>query len=364
MEQKRSKLASWFRERLPIDYLMQYSEHKTVPRTKDFHWYFFGGIALFFFLVQIVTGLFLLLYYKPTAESAYESVHFIESEVYFGWLIRNVHAWSANLMILASFLHLFSNWFLKGYRKPREMTWILGVLLLFLGMGFGFSGYLLPWNKLSFFATKVGIEIAGVTPLIGNFLMKFLQGGDEVSGATLTRFFAIHVAILPGLTLLFLAIHLYLVQYQGISKPIGDTTEKTMRFFPDFVYRELAVWSFCLLLLAFLAVFYPFDSVFIPLDLQEKASAFDPTPVGIKPEWYFMFMYQSLKYFPGKILGLSGKVVALFSFGVGGLGLLMVPFWDRWSSREQRHWLPKTAGILVILFIVVFTILGYVAPGH
>jgi cytochrome b6 len=358
------KLMNWLQERLPIREVMQHADHKTVPRTKHFTWYFFGGVSLFFFMVQIVTGLFLLLYYKPTAASAFESVHFIESEVYFGWLIRNVHAWSSNLMILSTFFHLFSNWFTAGYRKPRELTWITGILMLFLAMGFGFSGYLLPWNKLSFFATKVGTEIAAVTPFIGDFLVKFLRGGEEVTGATLTRFFAIHVAILPGITIAILAVHLFLVQHQGMSKSIGEGKVREMRFFPDFVYREVAVWAFCLLALAFLSVYFPFDSVFIPLDLQEKASAFDPTPIGIKPEWYFMFMFQALKYVPGSVLGMNGKVLAVLFFGVGAMVLVAVPIWDVWSNREQRHWLPKLVGILVVAFIVVFTFLGYVFPGH
>ncbi|MBS1260885.1 MAG: Cytochrome bc complex cytochrome b subunit [Calditrichaeota bacterium] len=363
-DQSPSKVMSWLQERLPVHDVLEHADSKTVPRTRHFAWYFFGGITLFFFLVQIVTGLFLLLYYKPTAESAFESVHFIESEVHFGWLIRNMHAWSANLMILSCFFHLFSNWFVTGYRKPRELTWISGVFLLFLAMGFGFSGYLLPWNKLSFFATKVGTEIAGVTPLIGDFLVEFLRGGEDVTGATLTRFFAIHVAILPGVALDLLALHLFLVQYLGMSKPIGERNVREMRFVPDFFYRELAVWAFCLLLLAFLSLFFPFDSVFIPLDLQEKASAFDATPVGIKPEWYFMFMFQALKYVPGSVFGLNGKVLAVLAFGAGAIILIAVPIWDVWSNREQRHWLPKLAGWFVLLFMIVFTILGYVAPGH
>ncbi|MDP8208956.1 MAG: hypothetical protein P9L92_19995 [Candidatus Electryonea clarkiae] len=124
------------------------------------------------------------------------------------------------------------------------------------------------------------------------------------------------------------------------------------------------MWSSCLVLLGFLAVYFPFDSVFIPLELQEKASPFDPTPMGIKPEWYFMFMFQALKYIPGTILGMNGKVIAILFFGFGALLLLTVPFWDRWSNREQNHWLPPTVGYVVLAFIVIFTFLGYLFPGH
>ncbi|HEB85012.1 MAG TPA: cytochrome bc complex cytochrome b subunit [Bacteroidetes bacterium] len=359
-----TRLYRWFAERFPVAGIEEHIEQKSVPRGRHFLWYFFGGTSLFFLLVQIVTGLFLLLYYKPTAQSAYESVHFIESEVAFGWLIRNIHAWSANLMILSLFFHLFSNWFTKGYRRPREATWVTGVLMLFLAMGFGFSGYLLPWNKLSFFATKVGTEIAAVTPFIGKFLLVFLRGGEDVTGATLTRFFGIHVAVLPMSITFLLVLHLYFVQEQGMSSPIGEPPEQTMKFVPHFLYRELAVWVFCLVLLMFLAVYLPYDSVFVPLELQEKASAFDPTPEGIRPEWYFIFMFQALKYFPGSLLGMNGKVVALLVFAAGALIMLLLPFWDRWARREERHWLPPAVGVFYLVFIIVFTILGYVLPGH
>ena len=166
-----------------------------------------------------MTGILLLLYYRPGANEAFESVQYIMTRVQFGWLIRSIHSWSANLMIFTAFAHMFSVLFLKAYRKPRELTWISGVILLFLVMGFGFSGYLLPWNTLAFFATKVGTEIAGQVPIIGKPLMIFLRGGEEVTGATLTRFFGFHVAILPGLVTLLILVHLLLVQRLGMSVP-------------------------------------------------------------------------------------------------------------------------------------------------
>ena len=363
-KERKTKFRQWFEHRLPIEEIVEHVDSKTVPHDRQFIWYFIGGTSLFFFIVQIITGLFLLLYYKPTAVSAYESVRFLESEVYFGWLIRNVHAWSGNLMILSLFIHLFSNWFVHGYRKPREITWITGCLLLFLAMGFGFSGYLLPWNKLSFFATKVGTEIAGAIPFIGDSVVIFLRGGEEVTGATLTRFFGFHVAVLPMATTILLILHLLVVQHHGMSSPIGDEPKRTMRFVPDFIFRELAVWTSCLMLLAFLSVYFPYDSVFISLELQEKASPFDPTPQGIKPEWYFVFMFQALKYFPGTILGMNGKVIAIFVFAAGGMVLLLLPFWDIWASRERKHWFSRAVGIIFLTAIVVLSILGYFFPGH
>ena len=150
----------WLDERLHLDELIAPFKHKTVPRHKLSYWYFFGGITLFLFMIQVLTGILLLLYYRPGTNEAFESVQYIMTRVQFGWLIRSIHSWSANLMIFTAFVHMFSVVFLKAYRKPRELTWVTGVILLALVMGFGFSGYLLPWNTLAFFATKVGTEIA------------------------------------------------------------------------------------------------------------------------------------------------------------------------------------------------------------
>src|SRR6185295_13290897 len=142
-------------------------------------WYYFGGITLFLFVIQVVTGILLLLYYRPTTSEAFESVQFIMTRVKFGWLIRSVHSWSANLMILSAFVHMFSVVFLHAYRRPREMTWFSGIGLLALAMAFGFSGYLLPWNTISYFATKVGTDMAASVPLIGPHMARFLRGGED-----------------------------------------------------------------------------------------------------------------------------------------------------------------------------------------
>src|SRR5678816_643733 len=155
-------IKDWADDRLAISSLAKIAEKKEVPIHRHAIWYYFGGMTLFLFTVQVVTGILLLLYYRPSAENAFESVQFIMTEVNFGWLIRSIHSWSANLMILTLFIHMFSVYFMRSYNRPRELTWVSGVMLLFISVGFGFSGYLLPWNAVSFFATKVGTEIAGV----------------------------------------------------------------------------------------------------------------------------------------------------------------------------------------------------------
>ena len=176
-------MVSWLDERLDLDGILAPFRHKTVPMHKLSYWYFFGGITLFLFVIQVLTGILLLLYYRPGANEAFESVQYIMARVQFGWLIRSIHSWSANLMIFTAFAHMFSVLFLKAYRKPRELTWVTGMVLLFLVMGFGFSGYLLPWNKLAFFATTVGTQMAGEVPLIGHPIMIFLRGGARGDGS-------------------------------------------------------------------------------------------------------------------------------------------------------------------------------------
>src|SRR3989441_11877518 len=185
-------------------------------------------MTLFLFAVQVATGILLLLYYRPSSENAFESVQFIITEVKFGWLIRSIHSWSANLMIATLFIHLFSVFFLRAYYPPREITWLSGVFLLFIVICFGFSGYLLPWNKLAFFATQVGTQIVANVPVIGSFMLRFLRGGENVTGATLTRFYGFHVAVLPALTTAVLGIHLLLVQLHGMSKPSDDKSNRSM----------------------------------------------------------------------------------------------------------------------------------------
>ncbi|HSG48523.1 MAG TPA: cytochrome b N-terminal domain-containing protein, partial [Longimicrobiales bacterium] len=192
------RLVAWLDDRTGFSALGAMARKKTVPVHRHTVWYYLGGMALFLFLLQIGTGVLLLFYYRPSSAEAFESVQFLMSEVRFGWLVRSIHSWGANLMILVVFVHLFSVMVLKAYRPPRELTWISGTLLLFTGLGLGFTGYLLPWNELAFFATRVGTEIPGAIPVVGPFLREFLRGGEEVSGATLTRFYALHVSVLPG----------------------------------------------------------------------------------------------------------------------------------------------------------------------
>ena len=350
-------LSTWVFERLPLDGLRELTRTKTVPIHGQSVFYFLGGMTLFFFLVQLVTGVLLMLYYRPSAEEAFESVEFIMTTVPFGWLIRSAHSWSANLLIYFAFLHLASVFFMRAYRRPREITWISGCLLLFVMLAFGFSGYLLPWNKLAFFATKVGTDIAGSVPLIGEWTLRFLRGGDRVTGGTLSRFYGWHVAILPAMTAVILVGHVWLVQKFGMSTPpkveATDAPRRAMKFVPDFLLRDLFGWVLALGVLAALAAIFPWE-------LGEKADPFSPAFADIRPEWYFVFMFETLKLVPGgEILGIEYEAIPILLFGLAGLLLVLVPFLDRKLEATGRSPLFTTIGAVAVVYMVGMTAWGY-----
>jgi len=354
-------LGTWLDERLDLSGVRHFIAEKGVPVHTQKIWYYLGGMTLFLFGVQIFTGSLLLLYYRPSAAEAYESVQFIVTQVEFGWLIRNVHSWSANLLIAAAFAHFFSVFFQKSYRKPRELTWLSGVALLFLMLAFGFSGYLLPWNELAFFATKVGTGIAGSVPLAGDFMRRLLRGGDDVTGATLSRFYGLHIAILPAITTGLVSLHLLLVQRQGMSVPLSVERKlrpseqlRQMKFFPNYVLRDVLLWYLALAVLVALAAFYPWE-------LGRKADPFAAVPPGIRPEWYFVAMFHTLKLLPSHVLGLEGEVLGVVGFGLAALFLVAVPFVDRRSSSGERSPVFTAIAIAGLLYLVVFTIVGYYA---
>ena len=360
ISETKKRLSEWFEERLGLDSIREFAAHKSVPVHSATLWYYFGGITLFLFVIQVLTGVLLLLYYRPIPSEAYESVQFIVTRVQFGWLVRSVHSWSANLMILTAFIHMFSVVFLRAFRRPRELTWLSGVALLGLALGFGFSGYLLPWNTVSYFATKVGTDMAASVPLLGSHLARFLRGGEDVGGATLTRFFGFHVAVLPGLTTLLLLVHLGLVQKFGISLPpwvetIYGRKEKNipqMPFFPNFFLREMMAWYAALGVLGSLAALFPWE-------LGEKADPFASAPAGIRPEWYFLAPFYTLKLIPSHIGFVEGELLGLFGFALLAIGWTSLPFWAANQQGFDRTRLVTGAGIALLTYLVTFSILGY-----
>lgn len=349
-----ARLAAWMEERAAWRPLRLALEHKRVPQHRYSVFYYLGGMTLFFFVVQVVTGILLLLYYRPGADEAFESVEMLMTVVPFGWLVRSLHSWSANLMVFFAALHLGSVFFLRGYRRPRELTWVSGALLFLLVLAFSFSGYLLPWNQLAFFATKVGTDIAGALPLVGEATLRFLRGGDRVTGATLGRFFGWHVCVLPILSLLLLGMHLLLVQVHGMSVPPGAAAEsarrRPMRFLPHFALRDLFGWTLALGVLATLAAVFPWE-------LGEKADPFAPAYRDIRPEWYFVFMFETLKLVPGgELAGVELEAIPLLFFGLVAVLLVLVPVL---GSSERGERAKLVIGALASVYVVGLTAWGY-----
>jgi cytochrome b6 len=353
-------LRSFFVERFGLEGLAALAKKKQVPIHRSTVFYFLGGMALFLFGIQILTGMLLSVYYKPSPDQAFESVRAIMTEVDFGWLIRSIHSWSANLLIGVLLLHLLTAYIMRAYRRPREFTWITGVMLLGLFMAFGFSGYLLPWNQLAFFATRVGTAIMGKVPFVGPDMLLLARGGENVTGDTLARFYALHVVILPLAVLALLAVHLYLVQKHGMSIPqrtvskFGDEKKvPAMPFVPHFLLRDMVGWYIALGLLAALAALFPWE-------LGHKADPFGTPPAVIKPEWYFLFMFQTLKKIPAHVLGMEGEVLGVIFFSLCGLLVLLVPFLDYRAAQGRRRSLLNMFAVMAVLGFIVMSAWGLI----
>jgi quinol-cytochrome oxidoreductase complex cytochrome b subunit len=300
----------------------------------------------------------LLIYYRP-GDEAYDSVRKITYDIKFGWLIRSAHSWAANLMIASAFTHMFSAYFLKASRKPREFTWWSGFLLLILLLIFGFSGYLLPMDVLSFFATKVGLSIPAVVPGVGPWVANLIRGGADISSFTVNRFFALHVVILPALFIPLLLFHLYLVQKHGMALPESEEAKpssqrKTAPFFPNFAMKDLGMWLVALNVLGFLAAVFPWG-------LGDAADVLKPAPLDIHPEWYFMSSFQVLKLFGQWFPGEFGEFAGLAVFTLGLILWAVVPLYDTSRKKGRRAVRATYFGLLALFILTVTTLWGYEA---
>lgn len=355
-----SKISDYLVDRLGLSEAMVTAKKKTVPMHSQSGWYYWGGISLFAFIIQAVTGILLMVYYRPGPES-YESVRQITHTIHFGWLIRSVHNWSATIFLLSVFIHMFSVFFMKAYRAPREMGWWTGMILLLMGLTFGFSGYLLPMDDLSYFATKVGMEVPNSIPIVGPLIANLLRGGLDVSEFTVQRFFALHTVILPILYVPLLGVHLWMVQKHGMSLPPSEeakpeTERKTMPFFPNFLAKDLAMWLITLNVIAVLAALFP-------VGLGPAADALKPAPAGIHPEWYFMSQFQTLKIVGKLIPGYAGEAVGMTLFTVGLVLWFLIPAYDVKSKGGQRARNATYFGIAVVAILIITTAWGYLAVG-
>ncbi len=327
--------------------------HKRLPpHTSWVH--VFGSLSLLLFASQTITGILLLIYYRPTPEEAHRSIQYITADVHFGWLYRQIHAWGATLMIVAVVLHMIRTYFSGAYKKPRELTWVTGVFLFIVTIGFGFTGYLLPWNQVAFWATTVGTESAAKVPMIGEWLRFFLRGGDVVTGETLSRFFVLHVIILPWILTGLIVVHLVLMRLSNLStlEPVGEEKhlppEHGIPFFPVHVAKEGVVAILLLAVLVTLAIVSPWE-------IGEPADALS-TPAHIKPEWYFLPSYQLLKYFEGPY----GAILGIVACSIPFLLLLLWPFLDRGKQRHPRKRpLAVGLGLLGLFGALSLGILGH-----
>jgi cytochrome b6 len=342
----------WFEERLGLSAILDFMKEKEVPQNKHTIWSYTGSLILLFFGIQVVTGIMLAFFYKPTLELANKSIGRIMTEVPLGWIIRSVHFWSATFMIAIVFVHLLSIWIIKSYRQPRELTWMSGVFLLVFSLAFGFTGYLLPWDDLSLAATKVGTDIPRSIPWVGVLATKFLRGGDDISGDTLSRFFTLHVCILPLCILAVLCIHVYFIQKQGMSLPLGAEQKGegkgALPFWPNFVLRETIVWLVFSGLLITVAIF-------LPPSLGKAADLMAPAPSGIKPEWYFLFLFQTLKIFPPKILFVNGDTVAVLVIFTGVILFFFLPMIDN-KPEERKGKMITLCAYLFMIYAVAMSI--------
>lgn len=343
-------LAQFFEERIGLTTFWRASmSEKRPPRGIGFL-RTLGFCALTVAMVQLLTGIALAFHYVPSTDLAYDSILSIEQEVPLGRFTRALHHFGASAFVILVVLHLARVFFTGAYKRPRELTWVTGVGLLLIVLGFGFTGYLLPWDQKAYFATKVGTEIAGKAPVLGAFAKEALNGGEAVGAPTLTRFYVIHVVILPLSLLGLLGLHLFLVQRHGVAPPglpVGETGEPGPPYFPDHVLKEAIAGLVVAALLVGIAATYsaPLEALADPAD-----TGYDP-----RPDWYFLGLFELLKIFQGPY-ELIGTVVLP---GVGVAGLLLLPFLDR---SPHRHWRRRpfvvAVGAAVLLGAVGLTVSG------
>jgi len=342
----------WIAESFPVDqeaFIKLTAE--PIPNHLKRWWWGLGGTPMYMFFVQVITGIMLVFYYVPEADKAYQSISYITNEADFGWFIRSIHRWSSNIMIAALILHMMRVFFTQTYRRPREMNWMFGVVLFLLTLMFGFTGYSLIFEQMSYWAMKVGTGIASATPFIGEWMGDFIRGGSEIGQSTLTRFYLFHIVLLPMITALAIGVHVYLIRAHGVSelKFKGDENEEKKSFplFPDHVYTELIMVTVIMVILVTLALLFP-------AQLGEEANP-NKTPLHIKPEWYFYPVFRWLKV-TNLTVGILGPIFFIFI-------LFLWPFIDRFfekrlPGKEVSFWIG-VIGMLTITFFFLLEIIGH-----
>jgi ubiquinol-cytochrome c reductase cytochrome b subunit len=366
-----ANLYGWFQDRLNVETLWRALFARKIPFGVNLL-YTLGFVSLALFLVQVLTGSILALYYSASPDHAYDSIEYLMTEVPFGPLIRGIHHWGASAMVVVVVLHMLVTFGMGAYKYPREVTWWAGIALFAITFAFGFTGYLLPWDEKAYWATTVGTNMAGTVPIIGGFIEGVLRGGSQLGALTLTRFFAFHVLVLPMLLMGFVAVHLFLVVWQGVSVPPGlwdsaiarfrgpraspkapeteieyhavyeEFKTRGRRFFPDLVVEDALVSALVILIVIAFAVLFG-----TPLEGQA-----DPTNTGYvpRPEWYFLFLFELLKYFPGSLEWVGVVVLP----GLFFVFLFLLPLLDRGPRRLPRYRPISTAIATLSVIVIAF----------
>ncbi|PKM14279.1 MAG: cytochrome b, partial [Gammaproteobacteria bacterium HGW-Gammaproteobacteria-2] len=352
----------WFNQRTP-GLIPAYKKHMSeYYAPKNFNvWYYFGSLAMLVLVNQLVTGIWLTMFYKPSAAEAFASVEYIMRDVQWGWLIRYMHSTGASAFFIVVYLHMFRGLIYGSYQKPRELVWILGMFIFLALMAEAFMGYVLPWGQMSYWGAQVIINLFSAIPEYGGALTEWIRGDYLISDATLNRFFALHVVAMPMVILLLVVLHLGALHEVGSNNPDGVDIKKVkdergipadgIPFHPYYTVKDMFGASFFLVIVAFILFYAPtFGDLFLEYDNFLPA---DPqvTPTHIKPVWYFTPFYAMLRAVPDKLFG----VIVMFS----AVGILfLVPWLDRSPVRSIRFrgWLTK---MLVALFVVAFVSLGW-----
>lgn len=337
------RAGEWFRERVPIsgEQLAELT-NEPVPNHLKLWWFCLGGTPAYLFVIQIVTGILLALYYQPSPSTAYESIRYITEEATFGWYLRSMHKWAATLMIAAVILHQMRVYFTGAYRRPRELNWVIGMFLLLATLLTGFTGYSLVFEQLSYWGATVAANISDAVPVIGPVAKQFLLGGDDYNERTLSRFYILHAAVLPATIIALVIIHIAMIRMHGVTEfqVPGENPNKPrhFNFFPDHVLSELALGLVLMIILSVLATV-------LPATMGPRA---DPltTPEIIKPEWFFYVSFRWLKLF--------SLTFAVISSGFIVMAMIGWPWIDRLLRRVTR--VPEIS--VYIGIVATFVLIG------
>ncbi|HEU5318993.1 MAG TPA: cytochrome b N-terminal domain-containing protein [Chloroflexota bacterium] len=361
-------VADWLDERLAYRGFVRAIFLRRVPVGLTW-WYSLGAATLFVISIQFATGVLLAMNYAPTPDQAYDSVAYVTRQMPFGWFVRGLHHWGASAMVVLVIAHMVTAFILGAQRYPREVTWLVGVLLLLITLGFGFTGYLLPWDQKAFWATTVGTNIAGTIPVLGSYAVRIMRGGTQLGAVALSRFYALHVLVLPLSLGAFALIHLALVIYHGVSvppklwnrgpkAPAAGSTNGTARieylaayhahkargprFWPEVILHDLRLSV--VIVLALVAL-----TVVVGAPLEDRADPSDTAYIP-RPEWYFLWLFELLKFFPGHLEWVGAVIVPGLLVGL----LILAPFISRGAERRPLRRPLGMATLTILLGGIAF----------